>query len=97
MFNFIKNLVGWFARFTTDKKAKADIEVGEAFLAFYPILEAAFSGKEGQDFLDSLEKAFKVNVSTVSSPKKEETVAPLEAGSHGGSMYTGEGSIKNNQ
>jgi hypothetical protein len=86
-----QTVAGWVERSTRDAKVKADIEAGEAFLAFYPVLKNALSSPEGQNFMSAIAKAATVNAA--SKPIANPVVATPDKATLGGHWeYTSGGS-----
>ena len=91
------HLIGWLERWTTDKRSLADEEFAAASLdllrtQIQPIAATA----QGQRWLAALSGMVAAN-----APASQPTAAPVnpepappEAGSGGGSIYTGPGAIR---
>jgi len=95
LLSVLESVADLFGRLSRNKATQADIAAGEAFAEFWPSLSAAMASEKGQKFIAALNEAFALNAPP--SPPAAVSESPdsqPEAGSHGGSIYTGPGAVE---
>ena len=90
----IEDIANWFARLTGDAKTEADVRAGASIACFWTArLAPALHTPEGVALIADLQAAFLANV----APPAPKPDPGAEAGARGGSLYQGDGALRNEQ